>query len=67
MTGKYSSEIKPTFFLAIPYMLVPCWAGLKVFNQSRAPTYCTPIMVGSLPSGKPVPTYSNVPNLSFFW
>ncbi|ELK19218.1 transmembrane 6 superfamily member 2 [Pteropus alecto] len=43
--GKYSSEIRPTFFLTIPYVLVQCWAGLKVFNQSRAPTRCTPNMV----------------------
>ncbi|XP_062968937.1 transmembrane 6 superfamily member 2 [Cynocephalus volans] len=43
--GKYSSEIRPAFFLAVPYMLVPCWAGMRVFNQSRAPTCCTPNMV----------------------
>uniref|UniRef100_A0ABI8AT93 EXPERA domain-containing protein n=1 Tax=Felis catus TaxID=9685 RepID=A0ABI8AT93_FELCA len=43
--GKYSSEIRPAFFLAIPYMLVPCWAGLRVFSQSRAPTSCIPHMV----------------------
>ncbi|XP_005409680.1 PREDICTED: transmembrane 6 superfamily member 2 [Chinchilla lanigera] len=43
--GKYSSEIRPTFFLAIPYMLVPCWAGLRIFNQSREPSYCPPNMV----------------------
>ncbi|KAM6167490.1 transmembrane 6 superfamily member 2 [Erethizon dorsatum] len=43
--GKYSSEIRPAFFLAIPYMLVPCWAGLRIFSQSRAPSYCPPHMV----------------------
>ncbi|XP_026894272.2 transmembrane 6 superfamily member 2 isoform X3 [Acinonyx jubatus] len=43
--GKYSSEIRPAFFLAIPYMLVPCWAGMRVFSQSRAPTSCIPHMV----------------------
>ncbi|XP_053441768.1 transmembrane 6 superfamily member 2 isoform X2 [Nycticebus coucang] len=43
--GKYSSEIRPAFFLTIPYMLVPCWAGMKVFNQSRVPTCFTPHMV----------------------
>lgn len=43
--GKYSSEIRPAFFLAIPYMLVPCWAGMRVFNQPRAPTGCTPELV----------------------
>ncbi|XP_010385011.1 transmembrane 6 superfamily member 2 isoform X3 [Rhinopithecus roxellana] len=39
--GKYSSEIRPAFFLTIPYLLVPCWAGVRVFSQPRAPTYCT--------------------------
>lgn len=43
--GKYSSEMRPTFFLAILYMLVPCWAGVRIFNQSRAPTSYTPDMV----------------------
>ncbi|XP_004646930.1 transmembrane 6 superfamily member 2 [Octodon degus] len=37
--GKYSSEIRPTFFLAIPYMLVPCWASLRIFSQPRARSY----------------------------
>ncbi|XP_023372979.1 transmembrane 6 superfamily member 2 isoform X1 [Otolemur garnettii] len=43
--GKYSSEIRPAFFLTIPYILVPCWAGMKVFNQSRVPTCYTPNMI----------------------
>ncbi|XP_012860794.2 transmembrane 6 superfamily member 2 [Echinops telfairi] len=43
--GKYSSEIRPAFFLTIPYMLVPCWAGMKIFSQSQAPTCCSPNMV----------------------
>ncbi|XP_008822704.1 transmembrane 6 superfamily member 2 isoform X2 [Nannospalax galili] len=43
--GKYSSEIRPTFLLAIPYMLVPCWAGMRIFNQSQALTSYTPNMV----------------------
>ncbi|XP_004873487.1 transmembrane 6 superfamily member 2 isoform X2 [Heterocephalus glaber] len=43
--GKYSSEIRPAFFLAIPYMLVPCWAGMRVFSQPRAPSYCPPNLV----------------------
>lgn len=45
LAGKYSSEIRPTFFLAILYMLVPCWAGVRIFNQSRGPTSYTPDMV----------------------
>ncbi|EPY79920.1 transmembrane 6 superfamily member 2 [Camelus ferus] len=43
--GKYSSETRPAFFLTIPYVLVPCWAGLRVFNQTQAPTCCTSNMV----------------------
>ncbi|XP_063084120.1 transmembrane 6 superfamily member 2 isoform X2 [Cavia porcellus] len=37
--GKYSSEIRPAFLLVIPYMLLPCWAGLRIFSQPRAPSY----------------------------
>ncbi|XP_039084188.1 transmembrane 6 superfamily member 2 [Hyaena hyaena] len=43
--GKYSSEIRPAFFLAILYLMVPCWAGMRVFRQSRAPTSCIPHVV----------------------
>nr|XP_044987906.1 transmembrane 6 superfamily member 2 isoform X2 [Jaculus jaculus] len=43
--GKYSSEIRPAFFLAIPYVLVPCWAGIRIFNQSRALTCYATSMV----------------------
>ncbi|XP_017497756.3 transmembrane 6 superfamily member 2 isoform X2 [Manis javanica] len=45
LLGKYSSEMRPTFFLAIPYMLVPCWAAMRVFSQSQAPTFCPPHVV----------------------
>ncbi|XP_036884805.1 transmembrane 6 superfamily member 2 isoform X2 [Sturnira hondurensis] len=43
--GKYSSEIRPTFFLTLPYVLVPCWAGVRVFKESQSPTSCTPSVV----------------------
>ncbi|XP_006886024.1 PREDICTED: transmembrane 6 superfamily member 2 [Elephantulus edwardii] len=43
--GKYSSEIRPAFFLTILYMLVPCWAGVRIFKQSQAPICYTPNMV----------------------
>ncbi|XP_012584600.1 PREDICTED: transmembrane 6 superfamily member 2 [Condylura cristata] len=43
--GKYSSDIRPAFFLTIPYVLVPCWAGMRIFNQPQAPTCCTHNMV----------------------
>ncbi|XP_069864653.1 transmembrane 6 superfamily member 2 [Dipodomys merriami] len=43
--GKYSSEIRPAFLLAFLYMLIPCWAGMRIFSQPRPPTSCTPNMV----------------------
>nr|XP_020039307.1 transmembrane 6 superfamily member 2 [Castor canadensis] len=43
--GKYSSEIRPAFFLAIPYLLVPSWAGMRIFNQPREQTRFMPNMV----------------------
>ncbi|XP_055975582.1 transmembrane 6 superfamily member 2 [Sorex fumeus] len=33
LLGKYSSEIKPAYFLTIPCLLLPCWAGLRIFKQ----------------------------------
>lgn len=43
--GKYSSEIRPAFFLTIPYVLIPGWAGRRIFNQPQAPICCTHNMV----------------------
>ncbi|CAK6445281.1 unnamed protein product [Pipistrellus nathusii] len=43
--GKYSSEIRPAFFLIIPYVLVPCWAGVRIFNQAQPPACYTPTTV----------------------
>lgn len=40
--GKYSSEIGLTFLLTILCMLVPSWAGIRIFSQARALTSCTP-------------------------
>ncbi|KAM4888204.1 transmembrane 6 superfamily member 2 [Thomomys bottae] len=45
MLGKYSSEIRPSFFLTFLYLLIPCWAGVRIFHQPRAPTSCTPDVV----------------------
>lgn len=47
MAGKYSSEIRPAFFLAIPYLLVPSWAGMRIFNQPREQTRFMPNMVSA--------------------
>lgn len=34
--GKYSSDISPAFLLNVPYVLIPIWAGVKLFQQPRA-------------------------------
>uniref|UniRef100_A0A5F8GID7 Transmembrane 6 superfamily member 2 n=1 Tax=Monodelphis domestica TaxID=13616 RepID=A0A5F8GID7_MONDO len=43
--GKYSSELRLSFFLNIPYMLIPCWAGLHLFHQDKGPTSYTTKMI----------------------
>ncbi|XP_049644460.1 transmembrane 6 superfamily member 2 [Suncus etruscus] len=40
LLGKYSAEIRPTLLLTIPCLLLPCWAGLRIFAQPRDPVYC---------------------------
>ncbi|XP_038595793.1 transmembrane 6 superfamily member 2 isoform X2 [Tachyglossus aculeatus] len=42
LLGKYGSEIHPTFLLNIPYILIPCWAGMRIFSQPRALPCCFP-------------------------
>ncbi|XP_028905858.1 transmembrane 6 superfamily member 2 [Ornithorhynchus anatinus] len=42
LLGKYGSEIHPTFLLNIPYILIPCWAGMRIFSQPRALPCCSP-------------------------
>lgn len=56
--------MRPTFFLAIPYMLVPCWAAMRVFSQSQAPTFCPPHVVSALPECPPSELFP-VKTLSF--
>ncbi|XP_067824663.1 transmembrane 6 superfamily member 2-like [Heptranchias perlo] len=34
--GKFGSEIRPAFLLNIPYILIPIWAGKKIYGMPRA-------------------------------
>ncbi|XP_036596939.1 transmembrane 6 superfamily member 2 [Trichosurus vulpecula] len=43
--GKYSSELRLSFLLNIPYVLIPCWAGLHLFSQARGPAGYTASMI----------------------
>ncbi|XP_062452556.1 transmembrane 6 superfamily member 2 [Rhea pennata] len=36
LTGKYSSDVGPAFLLNVPYVLLPAWAGARLFQQPRA-------------------------------
>ncbi|XP_027706623.1 transmembrane 6 superfamily member 2 isoform X4 [Vombatus ursinus] len=43
--GKYSSELRLSFLLNIPYVSIPCWAGLRLFSQDRGPAGYTANMI----------------------
>lgn len=34
--GKYSSDLSPAFLLNLPYILIPIWAGMRLFQQPKA-------------------------------
>uniref|UniRef100_A0A8C8ACL1 Transmembrane 6 superfamily member 2 n=1 Tax=Otus sunia TaxID=257818 RepID=A0A8C8ACL1_9STRI len=36
LIGKYSSDLSPAFLLNLPYVLIPIWAGLRLFQQPKA-------------------------------
>lgn len=55
--GKYSAEIRPTLLLTIPCLLLPCWAGLRIFAQPRD-AVCCPADVVSAPQCPPQPPLS---------
>uniref|UniRef100_A0A663N1Y7 Transmembrane 6 superfamily member 2 n=1 Tax=Athene cunicularia TaxID=194338 RepID=A0A663N1Y7_ATHCN len=35
LIGKYSSDLSPAFLLNLPYILIPIWAGLRLFQQPK--------------------------------
>ncbi|NXD14265.1 TM6S2 protein, partial [Nothocercus nigrocapillus] len=36
LIGKFSSELSASFLLNVPYVMLPVWAGLRLFQQPRA-------------------------------
>ncbi|XP_057273440.1 hyaluronan and proteoglycan link protein 4-like isoform X1 [Pezoporus wallicus] len=36
LIGKYSSDLSPVFLLNLPYILIPIWAGVRLFQQPKA-------------------------------
>lgn len=34
--GKFSSDLSPAFLLNLPYLLIPTWAGVRLFQQPKA-------------------------------
>uniref|UniRef100_A0A4W3H7D0 Transmembrane 6 superfamily member 2 n=1 Tax=Callorhinchus milii TaxID=7868 RepID=A0A4W3H7D0_CALMI len=40
--GKYGSEIRPSYLLNIPYLIIPLWAGKKIYEKPRTVSRTTP-------------------------
>lgn len=40
--GKYSSDLSPAFLLNLPYVLIPIWAGVRLFQQPKALSCLSP-------------------------
>ncbi|XP_041060600.1 transmembrane 6 superfamily member 2-like isoform X1 [Carcharodon carcharias] len=36
VVGKFGTEIRPAFLLNVPYVLIPIWAGKKIYRMPRA-------------------------------
>lgn len=39
--GKYGLEIRPAFWLNMPFLLVPMWGAVSFFRRPRDPTSVT--------------------------
>ncbi|XP_075063785.1 transmembrane 6 superfamily member 2 [Mixophyes fleayi] len=33
--GKYGTEVRPAFILNVPYLLLPVWAGMRIFREKH--------------------------------
>ncbi|XP_031411175.1 transmembrane 6 superfamily member 1 isoform X3 [Meleagris gallopavo] len=44
IVGKYGTKVCPAFFLSVPYICLPVWAGFRIYNQPSA-THDTPVKV----------------------
>ncbi|OPJ70510.1 transmembrane 6 superfamily member 1 isoform B [Patagioenas fasciata monilis] len=44
IVGKYGTKVCPAFFLSIPYICLPIWAGFRIYNQPSV-THDTPVKV----------------------
>ncbi|XP_030322363.1 transmembrane 6 superfamily member 2 isoform X2 [Calypte anna] len=42
LIGKYSSELSPALLLNLPYILIPLWAGGRLFQQPKTPPSFSP-------------------------
>ncbi|XP_071583871.1 transmembrane 6 superfamily member 2-like isoform X6 [Heliangelus exortis] len=42
LIGKYSSELSPALLLNLPYILIPLWAGGRLFQQPKTPPNLSP-------------------------
>ncbi|XP_053321729.1 transmembrane 6 superfamily member 2 [Spea bombifrons] len=36
VVGKYGTEIRPAFFLNAPYLMLPFWAGMRIFREKHS-------------------------------
>lgn len=35
LAGKFGSDIRPAFWLNMPFLMLPIWGAIKLFNQPK--------------------------------